>query len=574
MEITPNTPITLQLKNGRVATLPAHIVAKIPQLTDVVRNKVKADASGHAIIDMKLINSGTTLDQIIHIVSHICGGPFDPLAASTLLHYGLVASDFVSKNILAFIDMPSKPSRCILSKYSKMGALLALTLKGKQDATFDSYKEDTQNAYAAKTFHVKGMPDSVYTETQITLIPVPSVNARMYEFKMAKYGDLAHTFVLRVDIPPRSDGIPHGIDTLDNLFKSASISIGGNDFDEIDLSSNNAIVRALGLWPKLTNTPPTRTDSNWIVTIPLIFGATQRYTKCFLPITQLYYHESCIKLMGVNSSLCPKDKCALDVDFVFLDTPARTYIANIGAKKAVPKTASEPIPLSGTIPDAKKSPSIWDDATRTWDPTTTISENTPKTSDATTVPVSDVCSTAPIDVSIATLARVFDQHPFVRENLRTGVSEQHIKLLMNHPSSGILLSVKPVADDLPGVLLQNAMPVLSAKLLVNNHVFMEYDISDMTEWNWIKCGVKVPAECGGNRWRTMLMPASRQMFAADKDSETFICPSTVNFSRVDTVELILQLNENIVNFDWELTVTNVCQNIEKFSGGLGGVQFV
>jgi hypothetical protein len=99
---------------------------------------------------------------------------------------------------------------------------------------------------------------------------------------------------------------------------------------------------------------------------------------------------------------------------------------------------------------------------------------------------------------------------------------------------------------------------------------MDFDMPDLTEWNWIKCGMKPPADLC-----SLLLPASREMFWGDTHETATVCPCTINLSRMDSVVMEFTLNEEaIACCEWTISVTAISTNFNQVGDGMAKVVFV
>lgn len=306
----------------------------------------------------------------------------------------------------------------------------------------------------------KRMPDGVYTTITLTRRCLED-----FVFTVIREGDMAHTFVFKAELVGPAD--------LDALFDHFDLSTDGNVRVSVDLALNNALARAHGLWPSKNNEGPRRPDQKWVATIPLMTRETTAHNKAFLPLLPMHGTDKApqvvkVQLFGVRDAGM---HCALDVDYVYLDTPTRRWLAR-----------------------------------------------------------SCCCSD---DTGIQSLGyphkptgRFITQHQSITHEL-TGTETSHRVPLdvFQRPVTGFILRV------LPGC------KVLRAALVIHGACYMDYDLCDLSEWNWLKCGMRPPSE----DYSVLLMPVSREMFWGDTHDGFCVSPCTLNLSRIDTTVLKLDL---------------------------------
>jgi hypothetical protein len=164
---------------------------------------------------------------------------------------------------------------------------------------------------------------------------------------------------------------------------------------------------------------------------------------------------------------------------------------------------------------------------------------------------------------------VFTQFQTVREFLAPGGGKtRRIPLNMSHPTSGWMITLSPEDSGIKQIGA-NIAPIVGASLDFNGRRAMEFDFADLTEWNWVKCGMKTPAD-----FCTLLLPCSREMFWADQKQDCLVCPCTVNLSRLDSLVLTVDVNEEMFDlFGWNISITAVSTNFSVSMTGMQGVKY-
>ena len=515
----PSTPVVIKFKCGKSATLPAHLLAKLPGGEAKVKSLplvLCKDNVQRGELDM---SDKFTVEQGVKLISYLCGGQFEPASYAVLKRAGVDVQRFVEE---MFFEPPQ--TRLCLKNAGSLGAQCALALRDAQDVKIKQLSGD--RCFAALTYQTAfgpGMPDSPYIECPIT-IPYVSRSGGNVKFIITRIGDAGHTYVLKAELPANFD--------VANMCRSVSMFIGGSQVDSIDFATNIALVKAKGLWPKRNNTP--HKNSRWVATIPLMFSETSSYKRCAIPLIGLYNHEVCIELNGVAEGDLD---FVIDLDYVFFDRPARAYIANGTVVEERPRVKDD---VEGKrIKDDWSAPQSWTDA------------------------VSTICgvSTEKPEPKASMINQMVEQHQHQMDPLTA-----KIRLNMEHPTSGFIVMIKPNDPEMPEQQRKTAVPVKAATLYLNNSPAMSFDLADMSEWNWIKCGMKAPED----DFCTLLLPASRAMFLED---DQHLAPSTINMSRMDIVELRFELNEEVADMGWTVTTTGINHNVRGISTGMGGVLF-
>lgn len=555
--VKPDTPVTIELANGRSLTLPAAILAKVPTLRAQVKDRQLPDKTkNRLVLDFKKVD----LETIVQVLSHACGGPFDVSAVHELPAWGLMDRDKAMAAVIEHLNtFMCLPSREILTKGGD-------STGGAAGVSLRSDYVDAVHAQAS------GNTNNVYTETQATEYPSCSQDNRVATFLLKRSGDMVHTFTLRINLKPRPNGAPYPASAIDDLFDRVEMSIGGMTFDAIDLVSNNTMARARNLWPKLANTPPTNPKENWIVTIPLMFHSTTDHTKAQIPVIGLYFHEIRVTVSGFNAKYCMGSDSALDMDMVYLPRAQRRAVASIGSGKGAPDTTSTPA-ASTTVADWDTGISQWSEGVpMTTDPKPVAqsvvlpAEQSPAQPDAAPSPKK------PLDGKLS-----FNQYEYVRECLPAGKHEHSIRLQFSLRSTGLMLRLKPSNDDQDVMgMVYNKIPLVhSATLYANNQMKLAmYDADDLAEWNWLKCGMTPPGYSSGNRWQSLLIPFSRSMIKdSDSADEYTSGAGTVALGRMDTITLVLKTDRGLMHQPWDVTVTSMSENVLKYGAGMAALRF-
>jgi hypothetical protein len=544
VKVKPSTPVVVQFEGGKKLTLHADILARVfPKFADQIKALVaspdKADKNKmRAALDLTAAGniSRLTLEEGIKLMSYSCDGPFDPTTYFLLKRLGLpIPDNFVLSHSLPRVPLQIKGT-------SSHGSLVALTLVGAQDSYFTA-----TSCRCAKTFGnaFPGMPDGRYiTGTQTILLGSGN------KFTVQRAGDMAHTFVMKVQLSGPTD--------LDTLFESMNMQVGPNITVEMDLQTNNALARAHGLWPSKNNDAQRQPKQSWVATIPIMMRETTAYTKLAKPLVALYYNECCFNIKNIKNEHAV---FALDVDYVYLDTEARRWMANRGCGRD-PTTAT-------TEEKTSAAEESWD-AKAEWDSRADLKDDSSKKAAADDKSAALRTSTGnPLAFSGETGHLFFvEQFQTRKEHLSLAHSGSsiNIRLDMSHPTSGMLITLSP--EEMEMKQLFNA-PIVSASLSFNGNCAMEYDFADLTEWNWIKCGMRAPTD-----FSTLLLPFSREMFAADKKDDVVVCPCTVNLSRLDSIVLTLNFNKEAFELcDWNAGITAVSTNVSRVITGEEHLKF-
>lgn len=445
------------------------------------------------------------------------------------------------------------PDVSLCEKGGQAGGMITLLLKGAQDL----YWVLGCKSWATFGKALPDMPDCFYAASTQTL------QEKEGKFLISRIGDMAHTFVLKVELEGPAD--------LDTLFQSVSMSTGEFQFVDIDLQTNNALAKAYGLWPGKNNDAPRQEGQRWVATIPIVFRETTAYTKIVKPLVAVYYYETEVKL---NMIMNKNAKFVLDVDYVYLDHAARTWLANDGNSEA--KKPDEPAPAS--CPDAwdTKPKDEWDKREATDDACEVKSKtDTDKLLRETCPDVPtyrEVIPTGTLPKHPLSGKRSFfvTQYQTTHAFLTPGLGKtRRFSLRTNHPTCGWLITLSP--ED-PAIKQTKGCvaPILGASIDFNGHCAMEFDFADLTEWNWIKCDMKVPTD-----FCTLLLPVSREMFWGDKSgNDAIVCPCTINLSRLDSCMLTLDVNEEILDLcGWNVGITSISNNISVYGRGKEDLRF-
>lgn len=140
------------------------------------------------------------------------------------------------------------------------------------------------------------------------------------------------------------------------------------------------------------------------------------------------------------------------------------------------------------------------------------------------------------------------------------------KLTFNHPCTGFVLTAR--ADGTSSLSEPQQLPFDSVELHINNMSFAHWRVSDASDFYWRLCGKKPPHLDGVV---SLLLPFSADMFNA---ADAF--PVTLNFSRMDNVELRFVYDEQPdcgTEMAVETTTTAVNLNVGVCRGGMYGIMF-
>lgn len=646
--VKPSTPVVISFYGKKKITLNADLVVRLfPALAETVKTLTTStdkDGGVRSYFDICTRYPTLTVEQALKLISYACGGVYDPTARLLYKRHNIAVPE------MGEIELP--PVSLFTKGAGSTGAMTCLMIKGTQDTHW------VDGCKSFKTFGgaFPGIPDTFYAVCTQTL----DMDEAKKEFTIPRLGDLAHTFVLKVELEGPAD--------LDSLFETMELSVGGYMFVAIDLHLNNVLARAQGLWPSKTNDAKRIKGQKWVATIPFMIRETSAYTKVVSPTIALMYHETRVALKGMSKTPA---KYALDVDYVYLDTESRRWMANDGRSAKQPAKAPDiaspcacaqaGAPMSGAAIMASaaaqavaakaaaqaaqvaapkdqwacKPPECWDAAPapapepmpQTKIATPQGAQGVPAAVGAQAAPsaqpgediILEACEVqgrggyvapcATRDAHAAGASRgaysafkekgdmmdpprpvelinardhyvnpaafsadhtmIFTQYSTVREYLpQEGSRRRHINLGdMSHPTSGFIITATPDDPDAKqcGV---NLAPILSASIMFNGNTGLSYDFSDLTEWNWMKCNTKAPSD-----YCTLLMPMSREMFWADQRDDVFVCPCTVNLSRLDSLVLTLDLNEEAMLCGWNISITSVSTNISRTSTGMMAARY-
>lgn len=573
--VKPSTPVVIKFSDGKKVTLHADIAVRLwPMFAESVKALTttvdKKDNKARALLDLTgnatppINGAPLSAGAALMLASYACGGAYESACYALFKKFGLPVPDLTTAITTPDLSLQIK-GNCT------SGAMLMLCIKGVQDQYWAT------GCKCVKTFGgaFPEMPDGFYSVATQTLMP-----DKKGVFTIARMGDLAHTFVLKAELVGPVD--------LDTLFQSVSLSTGGSQFVEIDLQTNNALAKAYGLWPSKNNDSPKKPNQKWVAVIPIVIRETTAYTKIVKPMVALCWHESRIELHGIKEHV----EYALDVDYIYMDRAARAWIA----QGRDPKDQKEEETKSkDKAKDQEKEKDSWDCRPQEdWSDDDKLSKDIPMVPEIVTDTKQKLTKSPPTpfipksespirQCSSVTAARnplagsysghnfFFTQYQTVREFLSAGNGKtRRISLgsVMHHPTSGFIITLSPEEPAIkqPGL---NAAPILGAAIEFNGNRAMEFDFVDMTEWNWIKCGMKPPTDS-----YTLLLPASREMFWADQKDDVFVCPTTVNLSRLDSVVLTLTVNEELLDLcGWNVGITAVSTNTSKCSMGMEGMKF-
>jgi hypothetical protein len=249
----PSTPVIIHLKDGRLC-LQASTIAVIKDMAEIVKGLTPISHDSKTPVASLVWNQ--TKDQFLEVLGIAHGDPsaghFVAMASRPLVTKPCVPAVEIgvppastmgcdcasSRSCVALTQTPDfssiSPLTGIHDKTSvSSGALIGLTLKGPQDATF-----------AKKLYQC--IPDhclSSYTTSTSTLAPSKYMAGRLLEFMVPRNGDLAHTFVLKAFLKPNPDGTCWDPSIVDMLFRSAFRLYGNSVSDALHLIANNAVAR-------------------------------------------------------------------------------------------------------------------------------------------------------------------------------------------------------------------------------------------------------------------------------------------------------------------------------------------
>lgn len=546
--IKPDTPVVVALSDGEIC-LHANVLDLVPTLSSAIRAiaPVKDPRDGAMRGTFPALTPPVTLKEFAAVLSRAHGGAADPRLYRLLSRFKLVSDKDYEDYVALLIGVP-KPEPSLLSKEGcSSGAMSALCLSDPRiDGLLQAQADEPKLARAAMDIP-EGEPSERYTVSVLSISPDAAAALQTQRcFMLMRNGDTAHTFVLKVLLRPRDDGKPWNVDVLDQLFRQVTLNVGGQDVDTLSLLANNAMAKARGLWPTMGNTPPKDPKSTWLVTIPIMFAESEYHKHSFLPLIALYHHEVRIRIEGLKAMAT---EMLLDADYVYLDRELRRHMANNW--EHAPQVARQ---RQMQPPDAGD----WHSCHTIW---------AAKEDEKKKEPSEAACSVAAVAAAkdMTMSVKRADEIVTVQHFDEAGVLEENgattIRLRFSKPTSGILIMLN-TEEELPDGFGSIVCPVVSARLQINNHDYVRADMVDLTEWNWLKVGLRAP-----NNNRTLLLPFSREMFNGEHCSPA----STVDFSRVDIASLVLVPNEKISWMRWKVTLTSFAYSVRRIRDGVMGL---
>lgn len=577
LTINPKTPVVLQLSDGKICLL-ASIIDRIPALSPKVKTlSVAVQSDGVARAELSL---GVSLRNFAIVLSRACGGLMDPRDYVLLQEYAMT-SDKDYETYLSIFNAPRDPMPCIIDKRpASTGALTGLCCQG----AWSNGVAGIAGPGSKKAFNLpESAPDGPFTANTMTL----SHDAG-YEFLVLRNGDLGHSLVLKVEFAPRDDGKPWSASVLDTMFESFHYTVGGSRFDDIMLPANNALAKAYNLWPHVNNTPPKNPKEAWVATIPVMISETSNPKDVQIPLIALMYHETRVKVYNLRRDLEKYVKFALDVDYVYLDTPLRVYFAQGDTKPEAKKPSAEEAP--GKKPEAAPQKDQWAEQ-ETW-PSDKVAPRADDKEKRNPEPVfvhtpenivlraNDQSVAAMVEerTVAALVAEAKLEHPYRPpcHALRNVLFAQHfsqrfevpldVKVLKerincNGACGGFMINMQ-CEKEVPAEYTSTIAPVVSVSLQLNGHDFLQYDATDLTEFNWLKNGMETPRNN-----TTLLVPFSRDMFSEEAPH------CRIDLSRLDSVIMTFTMNNTVTFLKWSGIVTAVTTNIRRTMSGMSGVVF-
>ncbi len=563
--VTPNTPVVVKLLDHELCMF-AGALAVVPTLSSRIKSIFQEKDPRDGVYRGQL-TLNLTHQQFDAIISRAHGGRFDVRFYNMLRQFGL-ASDKDYEDLMSTVGDVLDPKPCIIMKSCGSGALAGLVMTGRADEEMHRMPGANQKAFAFE----HDVSDRRYTIGTHTFMPSKETPERRMEFTVSRNGDMCNTLVLKVLLHPRNDGTVWTSAVLDKLYRNAQLMIGGNVMDGISVQANNALAMARGLWPRRNNTPPKDAKSPWLITVPLMFSESEYPTRCYLPMIAVHSHEVSV----VVSNVLPEAEIAMDVDFVYLNTDMRRYVANgCGSQWQVPRVnpvaaAAADAQAPEEKPQAQKTrqspegndwipPMAWPAAADAQAPAekpfaAPEPEPVPKPP-AQQRPVSKAA------YECEERKTAYASHDEITEYLSEDGQETKIRLPFIQPTSGIIISLA-TEGEVPDGVRDGVCPIVSAKIQLNRGDLIVSDFSDLTEFNWLKAGMPAPENS-----RTLLMPFSREMFPECDAVPIPAC--TIDMSRIDETMLVLVPNKNVSWMRWKATVTSYMCNVRRVWGGTG-----
>lgn len=412
------------------------------------------------------------------------------------------------------------------------GAILTLAARGahskllNRTPTGDS--DVLGSAHYAWTVHRISIPNLNFGRTEAVLIP--------------KFQDCFTLLTWKVILPDLPEGTTWRDDVLDLLLENWFMQVGGTRLEGVDGLSNNTIAKSWGFWPKKSNAykgqspefKKIRSAYPWMVLIPIMFHSSlsEKYAfpnslVCFQDVK---FYFTVARLGDLVDGPVPSGlsfTSRLEIDSIYLDTKPRANLL-----RGTPTLPEEPAKI------------LLNDDLSTFDPNQDV--KIPKVNlDQPELP-GKVGPSMDRQVKSFQSAK-FQLQPCVVVDKITGVS------------FGLIMNMR--CPDLPPLQKNKVIyPFLSVQVLANTCSMQTFDVQDTAEWNWVKCGKKAPGD------QTYLLLMSPTMFDEKPSAH-------VDLARIDTVYLNFELNPEWSHLNWEVTITNVGQNIWKHHEGMATTMF-
>jgi hypothetical protein len=404
-------------------------------------------------------------------------------------------------------------------------------------------------------------PEGSYVIGKVTHESQPcTLHKNAIMFVECRFSDIQNFFVLRVELPQLASNCKWKDNMLESLFDSIEYIAGGQTFNKLDWRTNCMLAKAKNLWPTIMNSVKDKTDHQWVATIPIMFDQTIYPHDVVDPMIATYWHETRLVLHGfkedLNAFVTPasaapvKAKYYLDIDGNYFGNAMRAYIAN-GAngtdKPDVPqlqltdKDKQEPTTIPVSFSRDPEMSSEWRKLDDSLQP------------EIKAKPVN-------IDRDNRAITRKYGTIPFT-----IGKDDDTVTINLNKDysiaCSGIILSfTTPMAEDVPQGFLDDPAhsPIVSAKVCINSRVYLFADLVELSEFNWLKCGLKRPEPL------SYLIPFSADLFPKDA-----VMPAvTADLCRMDNSTLVLTVNKSSRPLHWQGIVSTICFNSQRFATGM------
>jgi hypothetical protein len=128
------------------------------------------------------------------------------------------------------------------------------------------------------------------------------------------------------------------------------------------------------------------------------------------------------------------------------------------------------------------------------------------------------------------------------------------------PCAGLILSLNYAK-----CTLKSFAPVLAAKITCNERELASYDLTDMSEYCWLRAGQKAPHDN-----LTLLLPFNCEGVFGRDISKTCL----LNVVRAGGAELILTTDKRMDGVPMSFFVTALCFNIKRMNGGMFGLKYL